>query len=87
MTNELRRKLCENCWRDNKIFPQTWKITKIQTNTVPTEPRTFFVFVEKLAGDGSQRTVRESGTNYTNIVFANTMFANVYAALGYSTFS
>ncbi len=47
MTNQLRRQFCENCWRNRKIFSQTWKRTKIQTNTVPIEPPTSFVFVEK----------------------------------------
>ncbi len=36
---------------------------------------------KKLTGDGSQRTVREQHTNYTNIVFANKMFTSVYTAL------
>ncbi len=40
MTNQLRQQLCENCWRDGKIFPQTRKRTKIQTNMVSTELRT-----------------------------------------------
>ncbi len=39
---------------------------------------------KKLTGDGSQQTVHEPCTNYTNIVlanwFANKMFASVYAA-------
>ncbi len=35
---------------------------------------------KKPPGDGSQRTVRKSRTNYTNIVFTNKMFTSVYAA-------
>ncbi len=89
MTNQLRRQLHENYWQDKKIFQRIWKRTKIQTNTVPTEPRTSFVFVEKtdrrwFATNCSQ-TVREPQTNYTNIVFrswfVNKIFANVYTAL------
>ncbi len=83
--NQLHQQLSKNCWRDRKIFPRTWKRTKIQTNTVPTEPQTFFVFVEKtdkrwFATNCSQ-TVREPHTNYANIVFTNNMFAGVYTAL------
>ncbi len=39
-----------------------------------------FCLSKKPTGDGSQRTVCEYHTNYTNIVFANEMFASVYAA-------
>ncbi len=34
VANQLRQQLHENCRRDRKIFPQTWKKTKIQTNMV-----------------------------------------------------
>ncbi len=47
MTNQHRCQLCENCWRDRKIFPQMWKRTKIQTNLGPAESRTSLVFLEK----------------------------------------
>ncbi len=36
---------------------------------------------KKTTGDDSQRTVRKLHHNYTNIVFANEMFASVYEAL------
>ncbi len=71
LTNQLRWWLRENCWRDRKIFPRTWKRTKMQTNTVPP-----LCSSKKLTGDGLQQTVRELSTNYTN-----KMFASVYAAL------
>ncbi len=41
------RQLRENCWRHREIFLQTWKRTKTQTNIIPTEQQTSFVFVEK----------------------------------------
>ncbi len=47
MTNQLHQQLRENCSQNRKIFLQTLKRTKIQTNTVPTEPQTSFVFIEK----------------------------------------
>ncbi len=75
MTNQLYRQLRENCWCDRKILPQTWKRTKIQTNTVPTEPQTPFVFVEKADwrwfAMNYSRTVRKPRTNYMKIVFTN----------------
>ncbi len=75
----------ENCWLDRKIYPRTWKRTKMQTNTVLTEPQISFEFVEKIdrrwfAMNCSQ-TVWKPHTNYMNIVFANKMFASVYTAL------
>ncbi len=85
------RQLHETCRRDRKIFLRTWKRTKIQTKTVPTELRASFVFVKKVTGDGSQRIVHcEPQTNYTNIVFvnwlANEMFTSVYAALCFTEY-
>ncbi len=62
--------LRKNCWRHRKIFLQTWKRTKIQTNTVPTELRTSFVFVEKTNWSGLWQTVCDPCTvDYT--LFAN----------------
>ncbi len=43
------RQLRENCWCHRKIFLWTWKRTKIQTNIIPTELQTSFVFVKKTA--------------------------------------
>ncbi len=82
MMNQLRRQLCENCWRDRKIFPQTWKITKIQTNTVPTEPQTSFVFVKKPTGDGSQRTVCKQFTNNVLIMRCSQVYSQLYMSGG-----
>ncbi len=80
MTNQLRRPLRENCWQDRKIFPRTWKRTKIQTNTVPPKPQIFFVFVRKTDRRwftmNCSWTVHKPLTNYMNIVFTS-----VYAAL------
>ncbi len=89
MTNQLRQQLRENCWWDRKIFPRIWKRTKIQTNVVPTEPRTSFGFVEETDwrwfATNYSRTFRKPRTNYANIVFANwfenKMFASVNVAL------
>ncbi len=82
MTNQLHRKLRENCWRDRKIFPQIWKRIKIQTNTVPTEPRTSFVFVEntKWFTTNCLQTFCKPRTNYTNSC-SRTYFSLVYTQL------
>ncbi len=74
MTNQLRRQLRENCWRDRKIFPRTWKRKKIQMNMVPAEPQKSFVFIEKTAR-------RWFATNCLQTQFVNKMFASVYATL------
>ncbi len=81
MTSQLRRQLRENCWRDRKIFPRTWKRTKFRQRQYPLSHEHPLCSLKKLAGDGSQRTVRKPYTNYTNIMFANKMFASVYAVL------
>ncbi len=85
MMNQLRQQFRENCWRDRKIFPRTWKRTKIQTNTLPIEPRTSFAFIEKTDwrwfATNCSRTFCEPRTHCTDIVFANKMFASVYTAL------
>ncbi len=36
---------------------------------------------KKWTGDGTWRTIRKPRTNYASIMFANEMFANIYAAL------
>ncbi len=81
MTNQLCQLLHENCWRDRKIFPRTWKRTKILTNIVPTEPRTSFVFVEKPTGDGSQEAVRKQFANPVVITRCSQVYTQLYMFL------
>ncbi len=63
MTNQLRQQLRETCWRGRKIFPRTWKRTKILTNTVFTERRTSFVFNEKNSSTNCSRTLLVTRTS------------------------
>ncbi len=84
MTNQLRQQLCENCWWDSKIFRKQGRGQKFRWTRYPLNREHPLYSSKKLTGNGSQQTVQEQCTNYTDIVFSNwfahNMFASVYAA-------
>ncbi len=79
ITNQLRWQLHENYWQGRKIVPRTWKRTKIQTNTVPTEPQKSFSFIEKLTGECSQWTACKQFMN--PVLITRTSCSQVHAQL------